>query len=216
MLKLKLLDDNRGVISWLFTQIGLMLAAGVLIGSIASLTFYSDWQKEAEAKNIASNFAAAVESVCLKEFPGNITYLFPQKSYNYEVEISTDYITVARGGGTTTDKIASREKLIIKPYVRPAGRGWNWNNSEELHAFLKNEYGHSGYVDDVFPKYQKDPVISYLRGELSITAAKLASNPLCVTNTDEPIFVEKTFVYFKGNGGSLEREGIVIIHQEVG
>jgi len=212
MLKLKFLNDNRGAISWLLTQIGLMLAAGVLLGAIASLTFYSDWQKEAEAKNIASNFAAAVESMDLKEFQGQTIYMFPQKNYHYEVEISKDYITVMREGGTTTDKIVGRERLIIKPYIRPAGRNWKWNGSEELHDFLKNEYGHSGCVDDAFPENQKDIITNYMKNELSHTATELASNPLRITNIDEPVFIEKTFIYFR-DSGNLEREGFVIVHQ---
>jgi len=214
MLKSALLNDKRAVISWLLSQIGLMLAAGILLGAIASLTFYSDWQKEAEAKNIASDFAAAVESMDLKEFSEQIKYMFPQKSYNYRVEISTDYITVIREDGTTTDKIVGREKLIIKPYIRPSEKNWEWNNSQELHDFLKKEYGHSGYADDIFPKDQKDIVTEYMKNELSHTATELASDPLSITNIDEPVCIEKTFIYYEGTDGDSEREGFVIIHQE--
>ncbi|MEA2054035.1 MAG: hypothetical protein U9O96_02795 [Candidatus Thermoplasmatota archaeon] len=220
MSRLPLLKDNRGAISLLLSQIGLLLATGVLIGAIASLTFYNDWQKEAEAKNIASHFATAVESMDLKEFPGQTTYLFPQKNYRYEVLISTDYITIVREDGTTTDKIIGRKTLLIKPYVRPIERNWRWNNSEELHNFLKDIHlndvsGHSGYADDPFPIDQKNEITTYLKDELSDTATKLANEPLHLENEDEPVFIEKTFIYFEKDG-NLERYGIVIIHQKGG
>jgi len=208
-----LLLDNRGIISWLLSQIALLLAAGILIGAIAGLTFYNDWQKQAEAKAIASHFASFVETMDLKEFPEKMTYLFPEKSYYYKVKISTDYVSVTREDGTIKNKIIGREELLIQPYIRPIERKWSWNDSKELHDFLMDKYGHSGYIDDPIPMDEKSDVLEYLKNELSDKSKELAKEPLIMENPNEPLFIEKAFIYFKKDGG-LDREGIVIIHQK--
>jgi len=207
-----LLEDKRGFLSWLLTQIALLIAAGVLIGSITAVSFYNDWQKEAEVKNIALNFVATVESMDLKEFQEKIIYMFPSKSYNYEVEISTDYVTVIREDGTIKNKIFGRGAFIVKPYVRTSAQ--NWSSSNELHDFLKSKYGQRGDAYEPITLSQKEKVISYLKNEISNTAHEISANPLRV-NANEPVFIEKTFVYFKGKSGEIERKGIVIIHKVV-
>jgi len=212
MSKSGFLDDKRGVLSWLLTQVALLMAAGVLIGAIAGITFYADWQKEAEARNIALNFVATVESMDLREFPEEIVYMFPLKSYHYEVEISTDYVTVIREDGTIKNKIFGREAFIVKPYVRAQAQ--NWSSSKELHDFLKSKYGAAGDADDPITASRKGEVLSYLDDGMSYTAHEISVNPI-KANANEPVFVEKTFVYFKGKSGEIEKKGIVIIHKGV-
>jgi len=212
MSKLVFLDDKRGVLSWMLTQLSLIMAAGVLIGAIAGITFYTDWQKEAEARNIALNFVATVESVDLRDFQEKIIYTLPSKSYNYKVEISTDYVTVIREDGTIKNKIFGREAFIVKPYVRTPVQ--NWSSSNELHDFLKSKYGQRGDTYDPITANQKEKVISYLKNEMSHTAHEMSANPLKI-NANEPVFIEKTFVCFKGKSGEIERKGIVIIHKGV-
>jgi len=212
MSKSVFLDDKRGVLSWLLTQVALLMAAGVLIGAIAGIAFYADWQKEAEARNIALNFVATVEAMDLREFPGEIVYTFPSKSYHYEVEISTDYVTVTREDGTIKNKIFGREAFIVKPYVRTLAQGWS--SGKELHNFLKSEYGATGDADDPITASQKKEVVSYLKNEMSYTAHEISVDPI-KANANEPVFIEKTFIYFKEKGGDIERKGIVIIRREV-
>ena len=212
MSKSVFLDDKRGVLSWLLTQVALLMAAGVLIGAIAGIAFYADWQKEAEARNIALNFVATVESMDLREFPGEIVYTFPSKSYHYEVEISTDYVTVTREDGTIKNKIFGREAFIVKPYVRTLAQ--DWSSGKELHNFLKSEYGAAGDADDPITASQKKEVVSYLKNEMSYTSHETSVDPI-KANANEPVFIEKAFIYFKEKGGDIERKGIVIIHREV-
>jgi len=213
-----LLDDTRGIVAWLISQIGLLLAAGVLIASIASLTFYSDWQKEAEAKAIASEIATQIETMDLKSGNNLTLCMLPLKNYHYNVTISTEYVTVRREGGTFTDVITAREALLIKPFIRPAAWNLAWNTSEELYDFLCLNYGGGQYAgNDTHPFLfrDKERVKQYLYEELSRTAPVLARQPLLMENVNEPLFLEKTFIYFEKDNGDLEMMGIVIIHQEV-
>jgi len=213
-----LLDDTRGIIAWLISQIGLLLAAGVLIASIASLTFYSDWQKEAEAKAIASEIATAIETMDLKSESNITPYVFPFKIYHYNVTISTEYVTVMReGGGTFTSTIRAREALLIKPFIRPAAWNLAWNTTEELYDFLCLNYGGGQYAGNETHPFlfrDKERVKQYLCEELSRTAPVLARQPLRIEDTNEPIFLEKALIYFKHGNGDLDTMGIVIIHQE--
>ncbi|HDN51243.1 MAG TPA: hypothetical protein ENG06_05665 [Thermoplasmatales archaeon] len=216
-----LLDDIRGIVAWLISQIGLLLAAGVLIASIASLTFYSDWQKEAEAKAIASEIATAIETMDLKSESNITPYVFPFKNYHYNVTISTEYVTVMREGGTFTDVITAREALLIKPFIRPAAWDLAWNTSEELYDFLWRTYGGRQYAGNdthPFPLNNENlvkQVKQYFSDELARTALQLARQPLRIEDTNEPIFLEKALIYFKHGNGDLDTMGIVIIHQEV-
>lgn len=212
----QLFEDERGMISWFLSQIGLLLAAGVLLGAIAGLTFYNDWEKEAEAKNIASHMATAIESTALNEFPSKNTYLLPQKNYHYEVTVTTDYVTVTRRGGVMSDEIKGREALLIKPYVRLDGRDWKWSTSEELHAFLQEKYGHSGEDDDPFSVSNKGAIIGYLEEEQSDKAIWLAKNPLRITNINKPVNIEKTFIYFEDEKGRISRKGVTIVYTKGG
>jgi len=129
------------------------------------------------------------------------------------VKISTDYVSVTREDGTIKNKIIGREELLIQPYIRPIERKWSWNDSKELHDFLMDKYTHSGYIDDPIPIDEKSDVLEYLKNELSDKSKELAKEPLIMENPNEPLFIEKAFIYFKKDGG-LDREGIVIIHQK--
>lgn len=208
MFKSKLLDDERGAIAWLLSQIGLLLAAGVLIGAIAGLTFYSDWEKEAETKNIASHFATTVESVSLREFPGRTKYMFPLKDYTYNVTVSTDYVTVRRGGALTGGNITAHEEMLVHPWPGPPLSGGY--GAEGLYNYFGSIYG-----SDNNGSSRDTPVnVTAVEGEFSHTKTALASHPFAI-DIDRPVYVEKMFLYVYENNDpdDVEREEYVIIYQ---
>ncbi len=206
MLKFGLLEDQRGAIAWLLSQIGLLLAAGILIGAIAGLTFYSDWEKEAAAKNIASHFATSIESVALKEFPGKTKYMFPQKDYPYRVNLSTDYVTVSRGGGMINDQIVAREELLIHPWPDPpmsSGKG-------AIRVY--NYFGeNTGSPRQDGSNRQKAVPASAVDREFTSAKTTLASDPLTI-DVDKPVYIEKMFIYTE-EGTDTSREEYVIVYQ---
>jgi len=205
MLKSGLLEDKRGAIAWLLSQIGLLLAAGVLIGAIAGLTFYSDWEKEAEAKNIASDFATAIETVALKEFPGKTKYMFPQKDYHYQVNLSTDYVTAGRPGGLTQDKIVAREELLIHPWPSPPIQSEEGANG--VYNYFEKKYG----PDEDGSDRDKSVPASAVDSEFTAAKTTLASDPLTI-DVDKPVYIEKMFIYTE-EGTDTNREEYVLIYQ---
>lgn len=195
------LSDRKGIITWLLTQIGLLIATGILLASIASLAFYSDWQKEAEAKEIASKLATAIESMDLKEFPERMAYIFPDKDYRYEVYVSTDYVTVKRYDGRINKKIVAREELLINPWPNPPLIGGD--SVKGFYNYLESIYK-PGY-DGSSPQkmMQKDMVENAFEDKRK----ELAKDPFNV-DLNKPLYIEKVFVYT--NGG---KEEYVILYQ---
>jgi len=194
----RMLDDERGAIAWLLSQLGLLLAAGVLIGAIAGLTFYSDWEKRAEAKNIASGFATAIESVALKEFPEKTTYRFPRKEYRYTVTLSTSYVTVSRPGGLVNDNIVAREALLIRPWPHPPMA--NGTGASGVYTSL----GGGSRRETSIPRHALDSVFNHTR-------TTLATHPYAI-DVDRPVYIEKMFIY-TGEGVHTTREEYVIVYQ---
>jgi len=199
---LKYIHDKEGVISWLLSQIGLLIATGILLASIASLTFYSDWQKEAEIKAIASNFATAIETADLQEFPKKSSYHFPKTDYYYEVTISTDYITVKRNDGMVSKKIVAREALLIHPWISPPMI--NTRGAEGFYDYLESrcEQGQDGSSPSSrIPRNIVENAFNESRKEL-------IEYPLNI-DINEPVFIEKVFVYYTEGG----RGSYVLVYQ---
>jgi hypothetical protein len=181
MLKYKLRD--RGDISWLLAQLSLFLATSFLMASIAGFAFYNDWVKEAEIKNIASNFASAIYSVDLMSFSGNATFKFPDKNFSYEVRVSTDYIKIIRNDGRLKKNIEINKKFLIKIY--PRCNEWEWKNGTDLEEFIEKEkYKDFGY------KNPRD----YLIENFSKSVKFFSYEPLKIYPGEE-IFIEKIKIF---------------------
>jgi len=207
--------NKEGVVSWLLSQIALLLATAILLMSIASLTFYSDWQKEAEAKAVASEIATMIEIADLKTAPNSTIFMLPQKKFSYDAYLSTDYVIVIRTDGRIKKEIKEVEALIIKPHIRIDYLNHEWYTGEELHQWLKEVYGHSGESIAPLPYQKKTDVESLLESELEETAKNLALNPLHL-DVNKPLVIEKTFIYFEKEGKeekNLESMGLVIVYQ---
>lgn len=206
----KSLLNKRGVISWLFSQIALILATGVLLASIASITFYSDWKKEAEIKAIASELAAWIYTVDLRVEENITKFWFPIKDFYYTVNISTDYIVIERYDGRIKDKIRIAYPLFIKPFVIRNDLDTEWKNSEELHEKLKEKYGMNGIAGKEIPKSLKNDVKNYIEEELDKISLEIAQKPLEI-DINKPLILENCVIHFE-DGSILN---IIFIYQRV-
>ncbi len=182
----KFVRDRKGDISWLLSQISLLIASSFLLLSIAGMTFYNDWVKEAEIRNIASDFASKLYAVDLMQFPGNISYYPPEKSY--EIFFSSEYVIVIRHDGILKKNIEVHKELLINPWIRLAT--WEWKNGDELIEFLdKEEYKRYGY----------DDAEEYIKTNFSDTKRFFSLHPFKVNNF--PIVIEKIVIPEKYGGG---------------
>lgn len=199
MLK-SLLHDRKGVISWLLSQLALILATGILLASIASITFYSDWKKEAEIKAIASELASWIYTMDLKVEENITKFFFPLKDFYYNASISTDYIVIERYDGRFKDKIRVAYPLFIKPYVIREDLNIEWKNGEELHNYLCQEYGHKGTADDPLPSVSINTI--YIEAII---------NKIGIGNIDIKYLIEKLEERLK----ELSTESIMLIKEQL-
>lgn len=167
--------NRKGVASWLLSQMGLLIAGGFLIASIVSLSFYSDWRKEAEIGNIASQFVFNLHSVDLKEFNYTMAYSFPQKNFSYNVFISPYYIEIARHDGKWKREIKITKDFILTPVIRPSNWNCEWRNGKEMSRICK-EKG-----------------VEYIEDNITDSNYALSLKPFEV-EIQKPLFIEKVFV----------------------
>jgi len=213
-----ILQNKRGVISWLLSQIALLIATGILLASIASLTFYNDWKKEAELKAIADEISTFIETMDLKETENSTTLILPLKSYYYKVNISTEYISVMRKDGTIKKKIKVVEPLIIKPFVLNKSLNPEWQSKEELHEWLegytKQKYNkkYSGTSNNPLPSEKRSEIKKELDKRLNKISKIVARQPLEI-DVNKPLYIEKAIIYFEDVNKNLETIGLVIVYQ---
>lgn len=191
MCSLRLWSDRQGVISWLLSQMGLLLAVGVLMSTIAGITLYSDWEKETEAANLASHLAATIECMDLHTFPGRKTYIIPSVGYPCRITISSDYVTVSRSDSLMGKNITVRESLLIHPWVAPPQT--DGYGAQGLYNYLGMVCG--GGRNGSSP-HQKAPVETV--EEMFSRARNLLAVHPCVLDQEKPLYVEKAFVHTTG------------------
>lgn len=195
--------DNNGVMGLTLSQIGLMIAMGILIAAVFSLVFQNDWRKEAELQNIATSFSTMVEGMDSRFFENTTGFLFPDMEYHYNVSISTEYITVSTEGNVGND-LSIKERFLVKLW--PNSNESTWGTGAALHDYLKDNFGNSGNISD--PIQNVDNVKNYLNNEWENVSGSLALKPLYVS-IDEIIYIEKACIYYEDGG----KQGIVFIYQ---
>jgi len=195
--------DNNGVMGLTLSQIGLMIAMGILIAAVFSLVFQNDWRKEAELQNIATGFSTMVEGMDSRFFENTTVFLFPDTKYHYNVSISTEYITVSTEGNVGNN-LSVKERFLVKPW--PNSNESTWGAGAALHDYLKDNFGNSGNISD--PIQNVGNVKNYLNNEWGNVSGSLALKPLYVS-IDEIIYIEKACIYYEDGG----KQGIVFIYQ---
>ncbi|MCD6448338.1 MAG: hypothetical protein J7L58_04765 [Thermoplasmata archaeon] len=194
--------EKRGDVSWLMSQIALLIAVGILLASISSLAFYSDWRKKAEIDVIAMQIAKIIDAAEVKDYPGRIKYMLPDKNYDYEVFLSTDYIVVKRYDGRMNKEIVATKELHTRPWINPPMSGGK--GADGIYNYFGSIYGihHNGANPD-----SKLPA-GVLEGEMEIMANELAKNPFKI-DCEKPLYVEKIFIYVEGGNA----KSLVLIYQ---
>lgn len=197
----KFIKDNHGIMGLTLSQIGLILATGILVAAVFSIIFLNDWQRNAELKNIATSFSTIVEGMDTRFFENTTEFHFTEKSYYYNVSISTEYIIIT-SEGNQNNRLSIKERLLNKPWPRPSGQ--TWKTGEELHNYCLNTYGHSGTISD--------PITQDDRGQLEeynvASCMDLALNPLHI-RANKTVFFEKVIIY----DDTSEKQDFVLIYQ---
>jgi len=194
--------DKNGIMGLTLSQIGLIIASVILLAAIFTIIFQNDWQKQAELKNIANSISTKIHGMDSMFYENTTNLYLPNKEYNYKTEISTEYITI-KIIDDPKDPIYYRHNIILKPFTRKDNS--EWESKEELHTYLKNNYGNSGKIDD--PIQNIDGVKNYLSDEYETNSYELAINPL-VFYKEEKINFDKTFIIYETG----EKDELIIIY----
>jgi len=197
----KFIKDNHGIMGLTLSQIGLIIATGILVAAVFSIIFLNDWQRNAEIKNIATSFSTIVEGMDTRFFENTTEFHFTEKPYYYNVSISTEYIIIT-SKGNQNNKLSIKERFLIKPWPRHSDQ--IWKTGEELHSYCLNTYGHSGTISDKITHADLNGLNNYK----NTTSIDLASNPLYIY-TNKPVYIEKVIIYY----GTDEKQDFLLIYQ---
>lgn len=197
----KFIKDDHGIMGLTLSHIGLIIATGILLTAVFSIIFLNDWQRNAELKNIATSFSTIVEGMDTRFFENTTEFHFPDKTYYYNVSISTEYVIVS-AEGNQNNKLSIKERFIVKPWPRTSDQ--TWKTGEELHNYCLYTYGHSGTI--------LDPIVQADLDELNIykenAGIYLVSNPLYF-KINKPVYIEKVIIYY----GIAEKQDFLLIYQ---
>lgn len=199
----KFINDEKGIMGLTLSQIGLIIVTGVILAAVFSLIFLNDWQRNAELKNIANSFSTLIEGSEIKFFEETTFFNFPDKEYNYNVSISSEYIAISTKGKIGND-ISIKERFLVKPW--PQKKDSPWFGRVGLHNYLKENFGNSGNVSDPIKKINIDDVRNYFKNEIETVNKSFALSPLYIL-TDKVTDIENVFVYYDINDNSFFDDG---------
>ena len=207
----RFIKNDRGIMGLTLSQIGLLIAVGILLAAIFSLVFLNDWNRNAELKNIATSFSSMVENMDVRFFEDTASFSFPNEN-QYNVSISTEYIIV-RSQGNLNDVLSVKERFLVRPW--PQSKRSPWIGRIGLHNYLKgylhNDDTHdwvnnSGNISDPITTDDISFVKNYLFLLQENVNKSLALNPLYIF-TNKIVYIDKAIIYYDNNDDGIWNDG---------
>jgi len=207
----RFIKNDRGIMGLTLSQIGLLIAVGILLAAIFSLVFLNDWNRNAELKNIATSFSSMVENVDTRFFEDTIGFSFSEGNH-CNVSISTEYIIV-RSQGNLNDVLSVKERFLVRPW--PQSKRSPWVGRIGLHNYLKgylhNDDTHdwvneSGNISDPIKANDIECVKEYLSSLQENVNKSLALNPLYIF-TNKIVYIDKAIIYYDNNDDEIWNDG---------
>jgi hypothetical protein len=211
----RFIKNNQAFMSLTFSQIGLIIATGILLSAVFSAVFLNDWHKNSELNNISSHFSTLIEGMDTCFFENKKTYYFPDKDYEYNAFISTEYITLI-AKGNWDNIISNKIKIVKKPFI--CGAESNWSSGEEFHVFLNDTYDKFG--NETHPIFKKDinSVKKMISNDFENMSYFYSTNPL-EFDIYKPVEIEKIYIFYDNNDDKKwdktndEKQSFILIHQ---
>jgi len=213
---LRFIRDEKGIMDICLSNIALIIAAGILIAAVFSFIYYNEWNRNAELRNMCSGLSTMVEGMDTRFFENTTSYFFPEKDYNYNVSVSTEYVIV-NADGTWGDTLSVKHRFLIRPW--PRVNNDDWVSGEELHIYLKDTYGQSGNKTDPIDESNVVSVQNYLNDEREQASYDLVFEPFYV-NILKLVYIDKVFIYYDKDGDDVWNKEVddfqefVIIYQK--
>lgn len=213
---LAFIKDKNGIMGLTFSQMGLILVTAILLAVVFSLLFLNNLVKASDMENIGSGFSTILDGMDTRFFENTTAYRFPDKSYDYSVSISTEYITI-ESKGFFDDKISIKYRFHTKPLIRD--NNINWVSNEELHHYLFLNYFSYGNESDPISNDYKDNVLDEIEYLCENISFYYANYPL-VLDIEKPVYISKNFIYFDIDNDGIwkkdndEKYGLLAIYQK--
>ena len=184
----RFLNNTHGIMDLSLSQIALFLATGILLATVLSFVFFNDWQRTNELHSFSSSFSTLLEDMDTLFYENTIRFDFPEKTYPYTIQLSSEYI-IASAKGYLGNDLHVADRFFVRPWIRASHE--NWTTGENLHDYLNTSFGHYGS--------QNDPIslenFTVLHQEQNTSATYYALHPLEIL-LHEPVFVEKITIFY--------------------
>jgi hypothetical protein len=194
-------SNTSSMMSLTLTQIGLLIATGVLLSIVLSFVFSNDWQRTAELQAQMSSISNLLNDIDNSFFERTSMFQFSHEDYFYSVRISTEYIVVTAEGSWQNNLIVTK-KIPTCPWPRTTQQ--NWTTGDDLHSYLNESCHHQGTQDDPISSEN----FTHLFQEQNNTTAYYAMHPLGIL-INEPVFIEKVTIYYD----QTKRHDFLLLYQ---
>jgi hypothetical protein len=212
---LKFIENKKATMSLIFSQVGIIIVTGILFSAVVSVFFLNDWYKKAEIENIASRFSTIIEEMDARFFEDVKVFYFPDKSYNYNVSLSTEYITV-NWPGTFLNILSIKRRFFKKPLLICDCN--EWKTGEDFHYFLNDTYGCFGNETNPIMSMDVDSVKNEIKNIFNQSTFSFSMNPLYL-DLKKPVYIEQVFVFYDLNDDNRwdkdhdEKQSFVLVYQ---
>ena len=204
---LRSLHNENGIMGLTLSQIGLMVASGILIVAVFSVLYLNDWQRTAELQSTATQISTLIEGLNSQFFENAISYHFSDRNYQCNASVSTEYITISAKGNR--DNVLSVKKQFSMK-IWPQSSDSAWVGSDGLHDYLKHMLRNeshafvntSGNVSDPVSSDNIDWVQDNLSNIQKNVQASLAVHPMYML-IDRTVIIEKAIIYYDSNGDGI-------------
>jgi len=212
---LKFIENKKAIMSLTFTQIGLIIATAILLSAAVSLVFLNDWQKKEDLRNVASSFSTVVQGMDTRFFENTEKFYFPEKTYDYNISISTEYLTI-NSQDKWFNKISMKFRLLKKPLLNKKEN--SWVTGENFHGFLNDTYGCFGNESNPIMKMDISSVKNEIESIFENASFTFSANPLYL-EIRKPLYIEQVFVFYDLDGDNIwhkendEKQSFVLVYQ---
>ena len=211
----KFIKNKKAVMSLTFSHIGLIIATGILFSAVISVVFLNDWQKKADIENIASSLSTLVQGIDTRFFE-NVTMLYlPDKNYDYNIGISTEYVTVDTSGNWF-NTLSIKHRFLKKPLLNRNYK--EWITGKNFHSFLNDAYGCFGNETDPIMSTDVDSVKDEIKSIFEHANFSFSADPLYL-EVEKPVYIEQVFVFYDLDGDNEwykendEKQSFVLVYQ---
>jgi hypothetical protein len=195
--------DTHGIMGLTLSQIGLFLATGILLVVVFSSVFFNSWQRTNEIRSLVSDFSTLVEDMDIRFFESTTRFQFPETTYPYTIQLSSEYIIAVVKDFWGRDFHVT-ERFFIMPWIRSSHE--NWTTGKELHEYLNMAYGHHGLQNDSI-SFEN---FTLLLQEQNKSVLFSTIHPLEILSR-QPVFLEKVIIFY----GNEQKYDFVLVYQSV-